>query len=353
MAALASHAAEGNIVSVYADGKRGDAEYDRAKAKPYVIKRFGGIKLLRQRRKARAAQAYAAQHDNAQIFCDSWRSAEYLPASLPCPVTVYAHGNEYPRESEASFKTKLPRIRRALSKVNVLIAVSRHTQARAEPFIPKTCRAHVIHNPVEPALTPSATQIASAAALWPDADKTRCLVLCRLVEMKGVDMVIRAVAAHEDCQLVIAGSGPDLPRLRALIAQLGIESRAVFAGRVEGGEKSALFSSADIFLQPGRRIGDYSEGYGLTYLEAALHGLPSISGNQGGAPEAVSHDETGFIVDGADPVEVMEALGRLLEDEALRQRLGEAAKRRAQSQLWPRKIDSILTLAYDKDERHD
>ena len=343
MEGLAAHAsAAGAQVNVYTDLKKGDDAYDSAQNKPYQIKRFGGIKPLRQRRVARAVASYAGQNETASIFCDSWRSAEHLPKALDCAVIVYAHGNEYPRGGEADYEAKRARISKALSKVDALIAVSHNTKDRAAPFIPQSCRAEVIHNPIPPAAQASVQEKAYAQALWPRPDKTRCLVLCRLVPLKGVDRAIEAVAAREDCQLVIAGEGEDTVRLRALVVSLGVQDRIIFAGRVEGGGKSALFASADIFMQPGRNVGGHYEGYGLTYLEAGLHGLPSISGDQGGAPEAVLDGQTGLVIDASSQEAVSRALGRLVEDAPLRQKLGEAAKRHALTQLWPKKIDSIL-----------
>lgn len=354
MEALAFHVAQaGANVRVFADGKKGDEAYDNAQNKPYQIRRFGGIKPLRQRRTARAISAFAAQHETAAIFCDSWRSAEPLPENLNCPIIVYAHGNEYPRKGEADYSAKISRIKKALSKVDVLIAVSNNTKDRAAPFTPRSCRAKVILNPIPPAISPAQADISYAQGLWPHADKTRCLALCRLVVWKGLDRAIEAAAAHEDCQLVIAGEGEELARLRALVDKLGAQDRIIFAGRVEGGAKTALFASAEIFMQPGRNVDGQYEGFGLTYLEAALQGLPSISGDQGGAPEAVIEGQTGLVIDASAQEAVSQALRKLLSDKSLRQTLGAQAKLYANTQLWPHKIEQILGMAQSHDLNAD
>ena len=128
MEGLADHAAQtGANVSVFADGKKGDGAYDSAQSKPYQMRRFGGLKPLRQRKTARAISAFTARNKTASIFCDSWRSAELLPKNLECPIVVYAHGNEYPRAGEADYKAKITRIKKALSKADVLIACLLYT----------------------------------------------------------------------------------------------------------------------------------------------------------------------------------------------------------------------------------
>jgi len=331
-------------VHVFADGRSFGLDYDRALNTPYAIKRFSGLKPIRRRLKARAL-ARRVHAMPAPIFADSWKSIEHLPDTLSVPVIVYAHGNEYPRVDDNGGYAKQARITKALKKATTLIAVSHETKSRATPFLPKGLKVDIIHPPVEPAHAVSVSDTDYAEGVWPNPNLTRCLVLCRLIDWKGVDMAIRAVASRDDCQLVIAGIGDDKDRLNDLVAEHIAHDRIVFAGRVEAGRKSALFKSADIFLQPGRKVGDQCEGFGITYVEAALHGLPSISGDQGGAPEAVIEGETAFVVDATKLENVTEALEKLVTNTDMRSRMSINAKAHADKLLWPRQIDRILAVA--------
>ena len=73
------------------------------------------------------------------------------------------------------------------------------------------------------------------------------------------------------------------------------------------------------------------EGFGISYIEAALFGIPSIASNVGGAQEAVLHNETGIIIDNLDKLEI--AIVDLIENNIKMKKLGEKAKKRAEIQL--------------------
>ena len=92
----------------------------------------------------------------------------------------------------------------------------------------------------------------------------------------------------------------------------------------------SVYDAADLFVMLSRTTPTRLEGFGLTYLQAAARGLPSLACSVGGVPEAVRHGETGWVLPAeAGPRAVGAALARILEDEELRRRLGEAARRRS------------------------
>ena len=127
-----------------------------------------------------------------------------------------------------------------------------------------------------------------------------------------------------------------------LVQQRGLEGNVVFAGVVSDEEKAALYGGADVFVLPVREDGDDMEGFGLVFLEAGLHGLPSICGKSGGAADAVEDGRTGIHCDGRDIGGVHAALARLLSDDALRRRLGDAARVKAEANVWGRRIGELV-----------
>ena len=176
------------------------------------------------------------------------------------------------------------------------------------------------------------------------------LGVSRLVPRKGFDVVIDAIArlyrhrfptmgagtgpagAGEPVHLALAGSGRDHDRLARRAARAGLGDRFHLLGRVPDDDLAALYAAADVFAMCCRERwgGLEAEGFGIVFLEAAASGVPAVAGRSGGAWEAVGDGSTGFVVDPLDAGAVASALERLLDDPALRRRMGAAARARAE-----------------------
>jgi phosphatidylinositol alpha-1,6-mannosyltransferase len=157
----------------------------------------------------------------------------------------------------------------------------------------------------------------------------------RLVPRKGMDVLVEAaaalVASFPSLTVAIAGEGRDRARIDRLVRTSGAPVRLL--GGVPDERLPDLYAAADIFVMAcrDRWFGLEQEGFGIVFLEAAACGVPQIAGRSGGAVDAVVHGETGLVVDDpSDPGQVAAALRRLLTDDALRRRMGRAARRRAE-----------------------
>jgi phosphatidylinositol alpha-1,6-mannosyltransferase len=173
------------------------------------------------------------------------------------------------------------------------------------------------------------------AALGLPTEGRLVVSVSRLVPRKGMDTLIAATARlaprRPDLIVAIAGAGRDEARLRRRIASTRAPVRLL--GRVADDQLPALYGCADVFamLCRDRWGGMEQEGFGIVFLEAAACGVPQVAGRSGGAAEAVEEGITGTIVNRpADVDDVAAALGRLLDDEDLRQRQGAASRRRAE-----------------------
>ena len=120
-------------------------------------------------------------------------------------------------------------------------------------------------------------------------------------------------------RLVIVGDGPAEPQVRALFAGLG----AIFTGRKSSAQLDRYFRAADIFVWPA-----INEAYGMAILEAAQRGLPVVAGDSGGVGDIVRHGETGLLAKSGDAAEFAAGLQKLLDDSALRAKMGGAAAAR-------------------------
>jgi phosphatidylinositol alpha-1,6-mannosyltransferase len=107
-----------------------------------------------------------------------------------------------------------------------------------------------------------------------------------------------------------------------------VTEHVVFTGGVPGDQLPAYYAAGDVFAMPcrTRRFGLDVEGLGIVYLEASAVARPVIAGDSGGAPEAVRHGESGFVVDGRDPAAVAARIVELLRHRAERERMGEAGR---------------------------
>jgi phosphatidylinositol alpha-1,6-mannosyltransferase len=182
------------------------------------------------------------------------------------------------------------------------------------------------------------------------------LGVSRLVPRKGFDVLIRAADAlssrHTDLVVAVAGDGRDRERLERLVAKTDAPVRLL--GRVEDDRLPSLYGAADVFamLCRDRWLGLEQEGFGIVFLEAAAAGVPQVAGASGGAAEAVLDGATGVVVPNPDDVgAVAAALGRLLDDEDLRRRLGAEARRRAEEFFdydgLARRLDAAIASGVD------
>lgn len=315
-------------IEVFADRIRGGgAELSRA----YPIHRFGLWRPARRWMKRRALAAAGAPDG---VFADSWKSVAAIPPGVG-PIAVLAHGNEIPRDPDGA---KARRVRKALSRARTVVASSRFTADLARPFVRELDTKIVVINPPLPP-----QEIARAPAL--EALDARIAgrspvvsTLARLEPRKGVDTVLCALprlrARFPNIVYLVAGAGDDLARLRQIAEERGVAGCVEFLGApADDQAKAALFERSQAFAMPVRRVGDSVEGFGIVYAEAAWRGVPALAGSEGGAADAVLDGQTGLVRRGDDENEVFEALSALLSDEALRRRLGAAARDRASKDL--------------------
>ncbi|CAB3785311.1 D-inositol-3-phosphate glycosyltransferase [Paraburkholderia fynbosensis] len=132
----------------------------------------------------------------------------------------------------------------------------------------------------------------------------RILLIGRMTEKKGVEYAIRAMA-YIKCavKLTIVGSGQLENALRALVAQLNLESHVRFLGGQPHEKVRTLMSEADIFVLPSVTASDGDmEGVPVVLMEAMASGVITVSSRHGGIPELIDHGVSGFLVNERDSV---------------------------------------------------
>lgn len=214
----------------------------------------------------------------------------------------------------------------SLPRADVVACVSAFVAESVQRSPYERGRTHVILNAIEPSSW-AAGRAADAdtvrAELGVPAEAPMLIIVCRLIQDKGVDIMIRVVAAlaagHPAVRLVVVGQEQFAGyrrELEELAASLGVGDRVLFTGRRE--DVPRLMAAADLFTMPSVR-----EPFGLVFLEAMASGLPVVAARSGGVPEFVD-ERTGVLAPPDDVPAIAEAVAALLDDPERRARLGAA-----------------------------
>jgi glycosyltransferase involved in cell wall biosynthesis len=161
------------------------------------------------------------------------------------------------------------------------------------------------------------------------------LYLGRLKRYKRVDLILGALAALRSrgspARLLIGGKGDAEPALRALTRELNLADAVEFRGFVSEEEKRLLFRRAWVHV-----LTSPNEGWGITNLEAAACGTPTVASDSPGLRDSVVHGQTGFLVPHGDVAALARQIETLLADRELRDRLGFQARAFAERFTWER-----------------
>ena len=182
------------------------------------------------------------------------------------------------------------------------------------------------------------------------SEQPSLMVLGRLVPHKHFETAIDIVADLADrfpeLTLDVVGGGYWSDELHAHAAERGVSDRVRFHGFVDEHTKRTLLARAWVVLLPSHK-----EGWGLTIVEAGLHGTPSVAFSfAGGVTESIVDDETGLLAD--DPSQMTTFVEGLLSDAPLREKYGENARRHARSFSWQNTTLQLEAALDQALERH-
>ena len=181
----------------------------------------------------------------------------------------------------------------------------------------------------------------------------------RIEPLKGIDTLLRAMsilqarhpAAVQDVCVAIVGGDPwadtlddEMARLQALRHELDIHDLVTFLGAKDQDVLPAYYAAATMVVMPS-----HYESFGMVALEAMAMGTPVIASEVGGLAHLIQHGHNGFHVPSRDPESLAASILELLQDEALRARLGTQARADAQAYGWPaiaQRVRQVYTQVY-------
>ncbi|HWZ85065.1 MAG TPA: glycosyltransferase family 4 protein [Thermoanaerobaculia bacterium] len=258
------------------------------------------------------------------------------------PLVAMGHGTEF--GVRGGWQARALRI--AFGRASAVVCVSEFTREQMHLAGIRLRQEHVIPNGADP----------GRFRLLPDADPRTIrselglpggpliVTVGNVTERKGQDIVVRALPSiresKPEVQYAIVGMPTRGEEIRDLAARLGVSGCVHLLGRLDEVRLVRLLNAADLFVMTSRhtRDGDF-EGYGIAVIEAALCGVPSVVAGGSGLAEAVDDGRTGLCVSPENPGATAEAIRRLLDDDVLRAKMGEAARLRAErEQTWAGRI---------------
>jgi len=330
---------------------------DRLPVSTRSLRRFGGLMLW-----SRRVASLARVHKPRFAWSDSIRPGTY-PAKwaherVGMHYGVLVHGGDLLKELHAIHHTPFARktARALLKSASAVVANSHWTREQAQKVLrelgldPQAERVKVVPLGTDPEQFRPGIDSRDVRARYHLNGGRWALTVARLEPYKGVDTALRAVAAVRkagiDLHYAIVGTGKQRKTYRKLADSLKIADAVRFVGPVPDADLPALYNAAEVYLGVSRRAqGTRVEGFGVALAEAAACGLPVIAGQSGGLAEAVQDGETGLVVDPEDAAAVVAALERVLGDQLLARRLGQAGRKSVETYYnWDRVIRDLREI---------
>jgi phosphatidyl-myo-inositol dimannoside synthase len=193
---------------------------------------------------------------------------------------------------------------------------------------------HAVDRQIPVQLIPNGVDLAAfAPATISPSGSLRLICVARLIERKGQHHLIHAVRLLTDrgvdVTLDLVGTGDAEAANRALAHDLGVAERVRFLGYVPREQIAAHYQAADVFVLPS-----FNEGMSVATLEAMAAGLPTVVTRTGGTAELVEDGVSGMIFNWGDIATLAQHMSQLAQDRPRAQRMGAAARARAQRFTW-------------------
>ena len=258
------------------------------------------------------------------------------------PYVVFLGGRDVPRpHPDPAFYRLIygilaPAIRSIWGNANAVIACSnglRDLALRTE----NDARIHVI---------PDGVDLSKFRPVEKNADpeKVKILTVGRLIPRKGFDCLIRSLPkvmkiAKRDLCVEIVGDGPLRAELIRLAEQFQVARKLIFAGTVPYEQLAEKYQQADVFVLPS-----LAEGMPLVVLEAMASGLPIIATGVQGIEELVKQGVNGYLFPPADPNSLAQYLAAVINDNAIRLKMGKESTRIVRKYDWANIAEQYLHI---------
>ena len=333
---------------VFADSKNRLKEQKYDKNQKYEIIRYKGIKIIRRRRKSLDIKKFISIKKNVHfIICDTWKSAENLIKIVDLKsikILCLAHGNDILTKRSLIKKRRLEKV---FSKVKYIIANSYFTRNKIKNLSINSSKIKVIYPGINRINLPSKKQNLFGKYNY---FKPILITIARLEKRKNHIKIIYAIndllKEYNNLLYLIAGDGPEKKRLSKIINKLNLDRNVKLLGKVNEKEKASLFNISDLHIMPtiDHKYSHSIEGFGISYIEAGMFGVPSISSGIGGTKESVINNKTGIICDPNNIFSIKNSIKKILNDQKNYKKISVNAKNFSKRFIWDNVIKSYIDI---------
>jgi len=327
------------MIKVFADYQKNHKEFDDKES--FSIERVGGIKFLRKIRKAQLINEFLKESKVQGIIADHWKSLELIKSNKKKYCLI--HGKEINHPKESSINTRLIKV---LNDTEKVIANSEYTKNLAIDKGVDKNKVVVINPGVNPAEELNKKSLEKVERLL-KIKTPRLITVSRFDKRKNHEKVIMALRnlkqQYPDIIYICIGYGDEENNLKKLVQELDLSSQVMFFKDISDDLKNSLLAKSDIFVMPSIIHKTSVEGFGISYVEAAQYGVPSLGGKDGGASDAIDHNKTGLICDGNNLDDIYSSLNSMIENKKHLE-LGKNAKDYVSKFQWEKIIEEYKKI---------
>ena len=327
------------MIKVFADYQKNHKEFDDKES--FSIERVGGIKFLRKIRKAQLINEFLKESKVQGIIADHWKSLELIKSNKKKYCLI--HGKEINHPKESSINTRLIKV---LNDTEKVIANSEYTKNLAIDKGVEKNKIVVINPGVNPAEELNKKSLEKVERLL-KIKTPRLITVSRFDKRKNHEKVIMALRnlkqQYPDIIYICVGYGDEENNLKKLVQELNLSSQVMFFKDISDDLKNSLLEKSDIFVMPSIIHKTSVEGFGISYVEAAQYGVPSLGGKDGGASDAIDHNKTGLICDGNNLDDIYSSLNSMIENKKHLE-LGKNAKDYVSKFQWEKIIEEYKKI---------
>jgi len=337
---LAKSLSKLDLVKVFADYHEDHKKFDDKVS--FTIERVSGVKLLRKYRKSLLINEYLSKNKNINcIIADHWKSLELIKSPRKKICLIHSKEINHPKGSRLNKK-----VLEVLNNVDHVVANSNFTKNLAVNLGVEEKRLVVINPGVDPVEDIPKEDLKQADEML-KGKKQRLITVSRFDKRKNHEKVIMAIRnlkeKYPDITYTCIGYGDEEENLKKLVIELKLDNYVLFLSDISNELKNALVAKSNIFIMPSIIHKSSVEGFGISFIEAAQYGIPSIGGKDGGASDAIIHDKTGLICDGNNLDDIYSGIDNLLEKNKYLN-LGKEAKIHSENFLWDKIIESYKRI---------